>query len=109
MRVIVMGLGWALLLAALALLVMGIAAAAPGSLDSSASAARQVAAQNWSLARGFEALALAGLALIGAMGAFILAQMPPAPRGHGQGDWQGDVARIARAIEAQRREGGGRG
>ena len=109
MRMIVIGLGWALVLAALGLLGLGIVQAAPGSLDSSASAARQVAAQNWSLARGVDALLLAGLAQIGAMGAFILAQMLPAPPGHGQGDWQGDLARIARAIETQRREGGGRG
>jgi hypothetical protein len=109
MRIVLIFTGWALALAALGLLAVGIAAAAPGTLDSTMSAARQVAAQNWSLARGFEALALAGLAQIGAMGAFILAQMLPTPPGHGQADWQGDVARIARAIEAQRREGGGRG
>ena len=105
MRMIVIGLGWALVLAALGLLGLGIVQAAPGSLDSSASAARQVAAQNWSLARGVDALLLAGLAQIGAMGAFILAQMlPQAETGE---DWHGTLARVASAAEAIRRESRG--
>jgi hypothetical protein len=77
MRMTALITGWALALTAAALLVAGIAAAAPGTPEFGASALGQVVAQQWELARGFQHMLLAGVAMLCALAAFILARMLP--------------------------------
>lgn len=77
MRMTVMSAGWAMTLAAAALLVAGIAAAAPSTPEFGATALAQVVARQWELARGFQHMLLAGMAMLCALVAFILARMLP--------------------------------
>jgi hypothetical protein len=77
MRITVLITGWALVLTAAALVVAGIAAAAPSSPNSAMSALGQVLAQQWELARGFQHMLLGGIAMLCALTAFILARMLP--------------------------------
>lgn len=77
MRMTVLIAGWALTMAATALLVAGIAAAAPATPEFGATALAQVVAQQWELARGFQHMLLAGMAMLCALAAFILARMLP--------------------------------
>jgi hypothetical protein len=77
MRMTALSAGWALILAALALLAAGVLAAAPGEPVPGASALGQVIAQQWELARGFQHMLLAGVALLCGLAAFILARLLP--------------------------------
>lgn len=81
MRVMMMTIGWALMLAGAALLGAGVFAGAPSEPNSAFSAAQQVAMQSWSLTRAFEGLALGFTALIAAFAALILARMTPPGEG----------------------------
>lgn len=106
MRLSLICAGWALALVAAGLLVAGLMAAAPGLAPPGASALDQVMAQNWELARGFQHMLLAGVALLCGLASLILARLlPKAEMGE---DWHGTLARIASAAEAIRREARGR-
>ncbi len=77
MRLTMLILGWALALTAAALAIAGIAAAAPGRAEFGTSAIEQVLAQKWLLARGFQHLLLAGVAMTSGLAAMILARLLP--------------------------------
>lgn len=102
MRLSLICAGWALALIAAGLLVAGLMAAAPSLAPPGASALDQVLAQNWELARGFQHMLLAGVALLCGLASMILARLlPQAETGE---DWHATVTRIASTAEAIRRE-----